>query len=179
MMTKRSILVLDCTLKGEPSEGKLLKQFFSICRLFKPAKAKAVCYSVKSKSELLSKLDTGKRYDIIHISAHGLKEGPRDATIGNGSTWEVSAEEIDGLHHTAKLVFLNACVSDTKKMAEAFNSDYFIAPSTEVRWDDAALFSLMFYKRYVVDGVSIKSAFQFARSHTKTGKDYKGFWYKK
>ncbi len=178
-MTKRSILVLDCTLKGEPSEGKLLKQFFSICRLFKPARAKAVCYSVKSKSELLRKLDTGKRYDIIHISAHGLKEGPRDATIGNGSTWEVSAEEIDGLHHAAKLVFLDACVSDTKKMAEAFNSDYFIAPSTEVRWDDAAMFSLMFYKRYVVDGVSIKNAFQFARSHTKTGKDYRSYWYKK
>jgi len=146
-MTGRSILVLDCTQKGEPSEGKLLKQFFSICRLFKPAKARAVCYSVRSKSELLSKLDTGKRYDIIHISAHGSKEGQHDVTIGNGSTWRVSAEEVSEVNHRAKLVFLNACVSNTKKMAEAFNSDYFIAPSTEVRWDDAAIFSLMFYKR--------------------------------
>ena len=139
--------MLDCTQKGEPSEGKLLKQFFSICRLFKPAKARAVCYSVRSKSELLSKLDTGKRYDIIHISAHGSKEGQHDVTIGNGSTWRVSAEEVSEVNHRAKLVFLNACVSNTKKMAEAFNSDYFIAPSTEVRWDDAAIFSLMFYKR--------------------------------
>lgn len=131
---------------------------------------------MKDKTEFLSKLNTNKKYDIIHISAHGSSKGSRDASVGNGSTWSASTEEISQTSHRAKLVFVNACVSSRKKMANAFHSKFFLAPSTEVRWDDAALFSIMFYKRYVIDGISMDSAFRFAKSHTKTGKDYPNYW---
>ena len=170
------ILVLDCTTKDEPSEGRLLREFFKICKLFKKAKGQALCYPVTSKTEFLSKLNTNKRYDIIHISAHGSTNGRKDASIGNGSTWQASSEEIAETGHRAGLVFVNACVSSRQKMAEAFHSKYFLAPISSVRWDDAALFSLMFYKKFIVDGIKMESAFRFAKKHTKTGKDYPVYW---
>jgi len=145
-MFKRRILILDCTRKSEPSEGRLLKDFFNICRLYKPAKAFTLFYKINSKKEFLQKLSTGKRYDIIHTSAHG---GPKGKIgIGNGRTWLATPEEITKTNHKVALVFVNACLANKLKIAEAFQSKYFLAPVTEVEWINAALFSLMFYKRY-------------------------------
>ncbi|MEM2129200.1 MAG: hypothetical protein QXZ70_01235 [Candidatus Bathyarchaeia archaeon] len=62
------------------------------------------------------------------------------------------------------------------KIAEAFKSEYFLAPITEVEWINAALFSLVFYKRYVVDGVGMQSAFEYARTKTQTCSDYPKYW---
>ena len=163
------ILVLDCATQDDPSEGRLLREFFDICKLYKPARGQALCYPVRSKREFLSKLNRPKRYDIIHISAHGSSDGRGDAAIGNGSTWWASSDEIAQTKHHAKLIFVNACVSSKKKVADAFHSKYFLAPKSNVRWDDAAMFSLMFYKRYLVDGISMNSAFRFAKKHTKAG----------
>jgi hypothetical protein len=61
-------------------------------------------------------------------------------------------------------------------MADAFNSKYLIAPRTEVDWIDAAVFSVLFYKRYIVDGVSLHSAFEYARKRTQTFVDYPVYW---
>ena len=175
-MTRRNILILDCTPLNEPREGQLLKRFFQICRLYKPARATSLYYPIRSKTDLLKKLNTGKSYEIIHISAHGSKSGSRTPSIGNGSTWSVGPKDIEPTNHTANLVFVNACSANSRKMADAFRCEVFLAPSTEVRWDDAALFSLVFYKRKIVDGTSVRAAFNFARKHTKTGMDYLDYW---
>lgn len=93
------------------------------------------------------------------------------------STWLAKPEEIEVTDHKATLVFANACLANKKAMAEAFKgAQYFLAPNTEVQWIDAALFSLMFYKRYVVDGTEMRSAFEYARKRTQTSKDYPDYW---
>lgn len=172
---KKSILILDCTPKDEPSEGRLLKEFFQMCRLYKPAKGSSLYYKVNSKKAFLRKLDTGTRYDVIHISAHGPPDN--GVGIGNGRTWLATPEDIRETNHRAVLVFANACLANRRALAEAFTgARYFLAPRTEVKWIDAALFSLMFYKRYIVDGVEMHSAFKYARKRTQTADDYPDIW---
>jgi hypothetical protein len=174
-VTKRSILILDCTLKNEPSEGRLLKEFFDMCKLYKPVKGSSLYYKINSKRSFLRKLNTGKHYDIIHISAHGPPGGK--VGIGNGSTWLAEPEEIAATNHNARLVFANACLANRKIMADAFKgAQYFLAPMTQVEWKDAAMFSLMFYKRYILDGVEMENAFKYARLRTQTSKDYHVYW---
>lgn len=174
-MIRRNNLILDCTTNKEPKEGKLIQSLFYIFALKKPSKSSCLYYKVKSKQEFLSKLSTGTRYDIIHISAHGSDEG-----IGNGSTWEAKTDEITDCKTVtlkANLIHVSACVSNRKALAEAFNSNYFIAPDTKVDWINAALFSFLFYKRYVLDGKPIYSAFEYARKRTQTCIDYPIYWF--
>lgn len=131
---------------------------------------------VKNKNKLLQKLTTKTKYDIIHISAHGSTDG-----IGNGSTWTAKTEEIAEKrtpYYKAKLVHVSACLSNYREIAEAFNSNYFVAPKTEVDWIDAAMFSSLFYKRYIVDGISLPKSFEYARMRTQTCVDYPVFWEK-
>jgi hypothetical protein len=174
-MTEFRILILDCTPEDEPSEGRLLKEFFRICKLYKPIKASSLYYKVHWKKQFLSKLNTGKRYDIIHISAHGPPRGK--IGIGNGRTWVVAPEEIEKTNHKATLVFVNACLANRKIIAEAFKgAKYFLAAKTKIQWIDAALFSLMFYKRYLVEGVTMRNAFEYARQRTQTCDDYPNYW---
>jgi len=171
-VNERRILVLDCTPLDQPREGKLLKGFFHICELHKPAQAKSLYYQVKSKGEFLRKLGTQKKYDIIHISAHGSSTG-----IGNGSTWECSTDEISEAHNArTKLVHVSACESYYRAMATAFNSRFFLAPKKKVEWIDAAMFSMMFYKRYIVDSMSMRRSFEYARKRTQTSSVYPDYY---
>jgi len=50
------------------------------------------------------------------------------------------------------------------------------APQTEIDWIDAATFSMLFYKRYIVDGIKMQNAFEYARERTQTQKDYPNYW---
>lgn len=170
-MRRRKVLILDCTPRSEPREGRILREFFRICKLYRGARAEALYFPVRSKGEFLRKLNSSKKYDIIHISAHGDSHG-----VGNGATWSATASEISDRRIRARLVFLNACLANRRAMARAFNSTVFIAPTTVVEWKDAVLFAITFYKRHVIDGVSTKSAVSFARTHTKTTKDYPHYW---
>lgn len=172
-MKKRRILVLDCTVNGEPREGKMLQSFFKICEWHAP-KSTPLYYPVKTKARLLSKLKTKTKYDVIHISAHGSPTG-----IGNGSNWEANIEEIAQVKtpfRKANLVHVSACGCNYEAMAEAFNSDYFLAPKTDVQWINAAVFSVILYKRYMVDGISLDNAFEYARTKTQTRTDYPKLW---
>lgn len=172
-MTDRRILVLDCTPKDEPREGRLLRSFFQICKVDKPARAASLYYPITCKTGFLKKLGTKKRYNIIHISAHGSSTG-----IGNGSTWEASPEEIKNAHYArTQLVHVSACESSYKEIADAFNSRFFLAPKKGIPWIDAAMFSLMFYKRYIVDGIRIQNAFGYAKRRTQTARYYPDFWH--
>lgn len=174
-MAKRSILILDCTRNFEPSEGRLLKEFFKICQLHKPVKATSLYYNIKSKKDFLKKLNTGRRYNIIHISAHGADEG--EVGLSNGSTWIARPEEIEETNHKATLVHASACSANREILANAFKgAKYFLAPQTEIDWVDAAIFSLTFYKRYIIDGISMRRSFEYARKRTQTCKDYPNYW---
>lgn len=176
-MAQRHILILDCTTAREPSEGRLLKEFFRICQLWKPAAASSIYYKVKGKRDFLNKLDSDKRWDIVHISAHGLANRS-DVIIGNGSSWNATPEEIRKRSRLrAKLVFANACLNNRQAMADAFEGcDYFLAPNTEVDWDKAAVFSLLFYQRYVLYGTSMRAAFEYAKERSGAATDYPDYW---
>lgn len=167
----RHVLILDCTPRNEPSEGDLLREFFNICKLYEPAKGSALHYKVKGKTDFLRKLNTDKKYDVIHISAHGGKN-----VIGSKSRWSVGPAEIRSTKHHANLVLVSACVANRKKMAEAFHSRYYLAPSSNIDWANTAMFALMFYKRYIIDGIGAHRAFLYAREHTKTTSDFPWYW---
>jgi hypothetical protein len=62
-------------------------------------------------------------------------------------------------------------------MAEAFNSQFYLAPRKDVDWIDAAMFSIMLYKRYIVDGVSMRRSFDYAKTRTQTASIYPDFWH--
>ena len=144
--------------------------------MYKPSKATSLYYRINSKKEFLSKLNTGKRYNVIHISAHGPSDC-QEIGIGNGSTWRASPEEIECTNHKATLVLVNACLANRRAMADAFKgAKYFLAPKTDVEWVDAAMFSLTFYKRYIVDGISMRNAFKYAGTRTQTSDDYPNYW---
>jgi hypothetical protein len=164
---------LDCTTNKEPSEGLLLKRFLDICRLYKPAQATPLRYKIKSKSDFLNKLSTPKKYSIVHISAHGSPDGVSNA---KNPTWTASIDEIAEAHKAkTTLVHLSACSTCNKKMSEAFNSKYFLAPLKPVEWIDAAAFSVLFYKRYIVDGVKLHNSLKYAAKATQTTSVY-NFW---
>lgn len=173
-MRSQRILILDCTANKEPREGRIIESLLKICSLYKPAVSTSLRYKIKSKKDFLDKLSTKTRYNIIYISAQGSSEG-----IGNGSTWEVKIEEIAKVKPPllkANLVHVSAFVSNYKVMEKAFNSKYFIAPTTDLDWMDAAIFSSLFYKHYIVDGVSLHSAFEYARKEMQTGIEYPIYW---
>jgi hypothetical protein len=50
------------------------------------------------------------------------------------------------------------------------------ATQTKVDWIDASMFSVLFYKRYIVDGISLHNAFEYARKRTQTCVDYPIYW---
>lgn len=174
-MAKRNILILDCTRNSEPSEGRLLKEFFDICRLHRPKKATSLYYKIKSKKDFLNKLNTGKHYSIIHIAAHGPDEG--EVGLGNGSTWLARPEELKKTKPKTTLLHASACSASNKILANSFQDvDFYLAPKTEIDWINAAIFSMLFYKRYIVDGISMQSSFEYARRRTHTCKDYPNYW---
>jgi len=177
LMTQRHILILDCTTTQEPSEGRLLKDYLEICKLWKPSSASSLYFKVRGKRDFLNKLDTDKKYDIVHISAHGLAERS-DVIVGNGTTWWATPEEIqERARLRARLVFVNACLNNRKAMREAFSGcKYFLAPNTSVRWDKAALFAILFYQRYIIKGSEMKNAFEYARTRSGAATDYPDYW---
>ena len=178
MPSRKHILILDLLPKSEPSEGALLKKFFDLCRLYKPARAQSLFFKVRGKNDFLDKLDSGTRYDIIHIAAHGDKDR-KGVFIGNGRSWSVTPEEIAGTDHRATLIFANACVGSRARLAEAFHgARYYIAPRGFVDAMNATVFALLFYKRYIVDGVSFQSSFEYAGRRTGTGSDFPFYWEK-
>jgi hypothetical protein len=116
------------------SEGALLKEFFDLCRLYRPARVQSLAFRIRGKREFLSNLNTGTKYDIIHIAAHG-EENRKGVLIGNGRSWSVTSEEIAGTDHRATVIFANACVGSGARLTEAFHgARYYIAPSTYVDW---------------------------------------------
>ncbi|MDG6222933.1 MAG: hypothetical protein IAX21_00880 [Candidatus Bathyarchaeota archaeon] len=96
--------------------------------------------------------------------------------MGNRSTWWARPEEIEKTNQ-CRINLCKCMFSKQESFAEAFQgAEYFLAPNAEIDWIKAAIFSVMFYKRYIVDGVSLSNGFEYARKRTQTCTDYPNYW---
>jgi len=95
---------------------------------------------------------------VIHISAHGNSKKHPSGRRGKQTSIEigeddVTSDDISTLENlNADLVFVSACLTSYQDMANAFlglDVNHYLAPKTNVDWIQAALFSKMFYKRYL------------------------------
>lgn len=136
-------------------------------------------FNVVTKSGFLALLENSKS-EYIHVSAHGDHE--------DGTTWielpkgKVYSHEIANLGVSAKVVFVSACKTWRKDLANAFleagsqRSMYYIAPKNPVSYSDALLFALLFYKKLLIERCErIGIAFNYAYSLRGMKGNY---WYK-
>jgi len=150
-------LILECTKSSEEkrSEGKLLHELMNILGFGQSTKLKYI----SGKDDFRLKIqEVYKDVDApiyLHISAHG--------TYLEGKTWiEVSSAErkmriysnqislwLSKRMKPFHLVFLSACEVGHSKMADALfkaSCPYYIGPMHEVEWEDAAIFSALYYR---------------------------------
>jgi hypothetical protein len=186
-----NILLLDCTLNNDPSEGTFLKEMLESCQFKYNV---YVGYErIKTKTAFIKALKN-ENCDAVHISAHGgiLTKTERNRRVNLGKSREhmyidlpfgtVYPHEIKGkIGKRAKLVFLNACAMDWKVVADSFfgpNVRYFLAPYYNVDFDDAMIFAARFYQRIYSKKNTPDDAFSRAREELKLGSMYKSIWKK-
>lgn len=117
-----------------------------------------------------------KKTDFLHISSHGERD--KDNTtylyVTNGGC--VYPQDIKELRIKAKVVFLNACLTSRKDMANAFleandpSFRFFIAPRNDARFDEAFLVSLLFYRNAFLNDIDFKSGRAIFRALNKVYK---------
>lgn len=107
-------------------------------------------FTAKNKAHFMKLLE--RKTDYLHISAHGDRvDGETCLFITRNAT--ITTKDIAKLKVKAKIVFMNACLTSRKDIANAFfkagvdNTLYFIAPHQEVSFDEAFLVSLLFYRK--------------------------------
>lgn len=111
---------------------------------------KIIPHSARNKEDFCRWLE--RKTDFLHISSHGkVEKGRTTLYITQGG--KVTANDIENLHIKAKVVFVNACQTSRKDLANAFfkagkpKQRYFIASRVDVPFDEAFLIALLFYKR--------------------------------
>lgn len=116
--------------------------------------------TANKKSHFLKLLEC--KTDFLHISSHGSRiEGKTFLDITKSG--KVSADDIRELDIKAKIIFLNACQTSRKDMANAFFKAgtypfrYFIAPFKEIPFDEAFVVALLFYWKAFLKGVPLKN----------------------
>lgn len=171
-MRRSRVLLIDANPARErKNEGELIREFLNIIE------AKSDYKRVKSKSELLRLLECSK-HGIIHISAHGEKDG---ICVGRG---KVTVDDVlnVGKKRKAKalqkvrLVICSACYGGSEAIANAFLKaicKLYLGPKRETYWIDTAFLSIHFYDNYyrrrlTLEG-SINSAFR--------KRYYRGVWF--
>lgn len=174
------IRLLNCTNKEEPNETILLSEFFKMMQLKYPAKIQFRETQIYTKKQFLDSLTDGWS-NLIHISAHGDRSAKNTEIHVGDENEPITATDINELDIKLSLrcVFVSACLTLYKDMADAFCSletQNYIAPKTDVDWIDAVLFSMTFYKRYIWDNVKFDNAFEYAKKHTRLGKDFPYYW---
>ena len=189
-MKNFKILLINCAKKSDPNEAEFLYHFFTMMKVHYPKSIEFQSVNVRTKKELKAQLENTWP-NIIHIAAHGYSErhpkrNQRKGNRGKETSIEVgrgsiTSKEIKKLEkNPLKLVFISACLNSYEDMANAFlnrGAEKYIAPKTKVGWVHAALFSTMFYYRYVYKKTSFNAAFNFSSKHTKLGKDFPEYWH--
>ena len=114
-----------------------------------------------SKEHFIKSLE--RTTDFLHISSHGDRDKNNKTYlyITNGGC--IYPDEIRELKIKAKVIFLNACLASKRDMANAFleanNSSFrfFIAPRKEVKFNEAFIVSLLFYRNAFLKPINIES----------------------
>jgi len=149
MVRKPSLLILELTPESveDKSEGWLLWELMRILGLRKYVRFP----KVKGKEDFLNLLDDASE-DYIHIGAHGVRYRRRTSLLTPRKA-QIFPEDLKGLWVTKRkkpeLVVLSACYAGHSDLVKSFSEAgcrYIIAPLHETYWDDAALFSAIFYK---------------------------------
>ena len=155
---RESILLIDCTLKGEEkcSETEFLEKYFQIINhQLRSERKKEVevdtekKYSPKKLKDLLKTAD----YYSIHISSHGNVDKKKN-TFLDLRYGKLYSKDLMGLWEEYPkierplVIVLSACCAGHKDLIEALSNNgcrYCIAPVFPTDWEYAALFSTFFY----------------------------------
>lgn len=171
-LRRSKVLLIDANpISEHKNEGKLIREFLNIIEV------KSDYKRVKSKRELLELLEK-RKHGIIHISAHGEKDG---ICVGRG---KVTANDIldkgeqrkaNGLRKV-RLVICSACHGGCKDVANAFSKvicKLYLGPKRITYWIDTAFLSIYFYNYYYHKNFTLEKAIEsaFQKRH------YKGDWY--
>ncbi|MFX1521782.1 MAG: CHAT domain-containing protein [Promethearchaeota archaeon] len=185
-MKRFRILLVNCTDGTEPSEVTLLSEFFRMMMLRYPKSVQFSQVDVRNKRDFMNQLILTWP-NIIHISAHGTSHKFSSGRRGKNTSIFVgdeciTAEDISSLQEIPrKLVSVSACFSSYRDLANSFlnlGARHYLAPKTKVDWVEAAMFFVMFYKRYLYDKEPFEDSYDFACEKTET-KDFKEYWYSK
>ena len=152
MRRKTKLLIIECTSKSKEgmSEGLLLKELMFILGFGK----KTRFLPINSKNSFLNRLRIIEE-PYLHISAHGDFDTTEGTSINVPYKGKVFPKDLTNLwkekppRRIPKLVVLSACETGHVDMIRAFSDAgcrYCIAPLHETYWEDAAVFSTMFYK---------------------------------
>ena len=150
--------ILECVAgtEGKP-EGELISKLMRILEIRSKLKR------IYGKKPLLEELENAEE-PYIHISAHG-DYSRRIGTYINTPRGRVSNGDIEECDIQGELIVLTACKVGHADMARAFwdaGCKYFIAPLHDLYWQDSAVFSVMFYRRLLGEGMTPWIAFKSA-----------------
>ena len=171
-MRRSKVLLIDANPNYErKNEGKLIHEFLNIIDV------KSDYEKVKSKRDLLKLLERSK-HGIIHISAHGEKDG---ICVGKG---KITADDILNVGKKRKarrlgkvrLIICSACYGDSEDVANAFLKaicKLYLGPKRETYWIDTAFLSIHFYDAYYRRGLTLEGSINSA---FRKGK-YRGVWF--
>jgi hypothetical protein len=127
-----------------------------------------------TKKEFIKALE--KQTDFLHISSHGERDKANTTYLYVTNGGCIYPQDIEELRVKAKVVFLNACLTSRKDMANAFlNANdpefrFFIAPRNEVTFDEAFLVSLLFYRNAFLNAINFQSGRAVFRALNKVYK---------
>ena len=171
-MRRSKVLLIDANPASEnKNEGKLICEFLNVIEI------KSDRERVKSKRDLLRFLERSK-HGIIHISAHGEKDG---ICIGRG---KVTADDILNVGEKRKarslrkvrLVICSACHGGSEDIARAFSKaicKLYLGPRRETYWIDTAFLSIYFYDNYYRRGLTLEGSID----STFRKRYYRGVWF--
>lgn len=160
------LLIVECTSesKEKMSEGRLLKELMRILGFEKQTRLRII----SNKNRFLKELENMEE-PYLHISAHGDFDPLKGTWIKIPSGERIYSSDLLGLWEgkakskIPRLVVLSACETGHVDMVRVFSDNgcqYCIAPLHEPSWEDAALFSTMFYKLLIGEGMNPRVSFR-------------------
>ena len=132
------------------SEGRLLRELMRILGFEKRTRFR----SISNRDRFLKELEDMEE-PYLHISAHGDFDPARGTWIKFPLYDKIYSSDLRDVWENKsksripKLVVLSACETGHVDMVRVFSNNgcqYCIAPLHEPTWEDAAVFSTMFYK---------------------------------
>ncbi len=160
-MAATKILMIECMTADDEDESAFLVRLLN---MLDSSSRKITTIRASSRRSLLTKLkgEAGKRWDYVHISAHG--EDHAYICVGDDL---LSPEEFPEDCFKGAVMTVSACglgrTGFTGKMAEQTGVKVVIAPQNDVEMSHAAMFYCLFYYLVVVAEMSTRGAYDRTR----------------